>query len=142
MKFALAALVCLLAVPCALGQTNGTDGAEEAPEVSISIAKEEKDGTITEGLESIGPDDVPLICYIDLPTEDPTTVKMVIVAVKAVGLRANSNYIAVSYKTAKGENQVSFNARPASKWPLGSYRVDVFLDGKKAGSQAFEVVAR
>ncbi|MCO6510324.1 MAG: hypothetical protein J5I65_05975 [Aridibacter famidurans] len=142
MRLTLAALVCLLAVPCVLGQTNGTEGAEEAPELSISIAKEEKDGTITEGLERIGPDDVPLICYIDLPTVDPTTVKMVIVAVKAVGLRANSNYITVSYKTSKGENQVSFNARPASKWPVGSYRVDIFLDGRKAGSRAFDVVAR
>ncbi|QQS43112.1 MAG: hypothetical protein IPM63_09355 [Acidobacteriota bacterium] len=141
MRIALAALVCLLAVPCALGQTNGNEGADDAPAISISIAKEEKDGTIAEGLETIGPNDIPLICYIDLPTDDSTVVKMVIVAVKAVGLRANSNYITVSYKTSEGENQVAFNARPASKWPAGSYRVDVFIDGKKAGSKDFKVVA-
>lgn len=141
MRIALAALVCLLAVPCALGQTNGIEGADDAPSISISIAKEEKDGTITEDLESIGPNDIPLICYIDLPFDDPVTVKMVIVAVKAVGLRANSNYITISYRTSKGENQVSFTAKPASKWPVGSYRVDVFLDGKRAGFREFKVAA-
>ncbi|HUF05451.1 MAG TPA: hypothetical protein VMM38_14925 [Aridibacter sp.] len=141
MKIALAALVCLLAVPAALGQNGETNGAD-APEISISLAKEEKDGTITEGLETIGPNDIPLICYIDLPFDDPTAVKMVIVAVKAVGLRANSTYITVSYKTSKGENQVSFTAKPASKWPAGSYRVDVYLDGKRAGSSEYKVVAR
>lgn len=141
MRMALAALVCLLAALSATAQsTNGEKSA--TPDVSVTLARQEKDGTISDDREKFGPGDVPLYCYVDLSSDKAVNVKMVIVAVKAVGLRPESAFITVSYKTKEGDTQVSFTAKPAKLWPTGSYRVDIYLDGSKAGSRTFTVTGK
>ncbi|REJ75644.1 MAG: hypothetical protein DWQ47_09245 [Acidobacteria bacterium] len=141
MKLILAVFVCLLAAAPALGQTNG-ERPEEGPVLKIALAKEEKDGTITEDPPSFEPTDIPIICYIDLREETPATVKLTIVAVKAVGLRPNTGIVTVAYRTKAGENQVTFQVQPSKTWALGEYRADVFVDGKKSGERSFSVTKK
>ena len=139
MKFLIAALVCLAAVWAAHAQS---DGNGSAPAVSrTTLAREEPDGTITESPEKFRPTDVPVICYVDLTTDDPVEVRLSIIAVRAVGLRPESKVVTVRYRTKNGENAVTFNVRPEGRWAAGSYRADVFLNGKIADSVSFEVAA-
>lgn len=141
MRFALVVLVCLIFAITVAAQSPGEDRAASS-ETTITLAREERDGSISEGRESFNPDDIPVYCYVDLPSDVPTSVKFVVVVVRAVGLRANSNFVTVNFKTEKGQNQVSFTASPKKRWALGKYRVDIYLNGKKASSKPFEIVKK
>ena len=90
-------------------------------------------------MEVFGGKDIMIYCYIDLNINTPTMVRMDFIAVKAKGLRANTKFVSVKYKTKKGANSVSFNASPKKVWASGDYRVDVFLDGKLEDSREFVI---
>lgn len=138
MKAILVVLVCLFAAASAAAQTAGLVRTEDV--AKMSLAREEADGTLTENPASFRPEDVPITCYIDLVDDRQVEVKLVIVAVKAVGLRPNSPIVSVRYKTNSGETQVTFTARPKGKWATGEYRADVFVDGARAASGGFKVM--
>ncbi len=134
-------LILSLSVFLSIGIQAQTDAkAETDVEITnLSLAKKDSDGNIIENLEVFSPKDVPIYCYIDLNSEIPTLVKMNVVAVKAKGLRANSQIISVSYKTKKGETGVSFDASPKNIWATGDYRVDILLNGKLNKSKEFKI---
>lgn len=133
----LAALVCLLAASAVEAQTAETE--DGAPAAKITLAKKEKDGTITENPERFSSRDVPVICYVDLAEDAPVEVKLLIAAVKSVGLRPDSPVVTVKYKTKEGENMVTFTAKPGEAWAPGDYRADVFLDGVRKATRPFVV---
>lgn len=137
MKLVVTVLVCLAAAGAAHPQASETDG--DNPPAKLTLAKKEKDGTITENPESFRVRDVPITCYVDLPDDEPVEVRLVIIAVKAVGLRAGSAVVTVRYKTSQGETGVTFTAKPKDIWAVGSYRADVYLDGDLSVSKGFEI---
>jgi len=137
MNKVLVVLVCLIAPLCAAAQSNGDE--EGSPVARLTLAKEAKDGTIVEAPESFGISDVPIICYVDLESGDPVEVKAVMVAVKAVGVRPNSAYITVRFKTEPGVVNLNFKFEPKDKWPPGDYRIDVYVAGSKGGSRGFRI---
>lgn len=105
----------------------------------ITLAKEDSEGNIVENIDFLNPKDIPLYCYIDLDSDEPTLVAMKIIAVKAKKIRPNGKVVEVRYKTKKGDTGVEFNAKPGSVWAIGKYRVDVYLDGKLSKSKNFNV---
>jgi len=137
MKLLIAAFLCLAAVWTAYAQSDGNGASSSVSKTTL--ARKESDGTITENPEKFRPTDIPIICYVDLTEDQPVEVKISIIAVRAVGLRPESKIVNVAYRTKAGENAVTFNVRPEGRWAAGSYRADVFLNGKAADSVSFEV---
>ena len=140
MRLILTGLVCLFFALNIFAQTEDSNGAgkEQAVE-KISLGREDKDGNIEEDIEVFSPQDVPVYCYIDLASARPTQVKMKVVAVKAKGLRPNSAFVTVEYKTKEGEKSVDFYASPEKVWAVGEYLVEIYLDGKVSATKNFRV---
>lgn len=132
-------VVCLCFAATAFGQGTGNGGNEERI-VGTTLAREEKDGTITEDPDAFVPHDIPIICYVNIRPGKLVMVKMVVVAVKAVGIRPATAVNTVSVKADEGDTEITFAVRPPEKWAVGDYRVDVYLDGRKADSVGFKVV--
>lgn len=135
MKIVAALFLCLLITFTAFGQTSETEiGVEE-------ITTFRDDGSGKAGIESetFLTTDIPIHYSILLNFPKSVTVKMVIVAVKAAGLKPESKLITVSYKTGEKENRVNFTASPDKFWAAGNYRADIFLDGKLSKSKEFEI---
>lgn len=139
MRNGLIIMLCLLLALSIYPQTTQNEEENAVKVTKLSLAKKDSDGNIIEDLEIFGTKDIPIYCYIDLSSDKPTLVKMNFIAVKAKGLRPNSNIVTVSYKTKSGENWVSFNASPKSIWAVGDYRVDILLDGKLSESKEFKI---
>lgn len=139
MKFILTGFLCLFFVSISFAQTKDSMEIKEQSVEKIVLARKDKDGNIEEGVEIFSTKDIPIYCYIDLNSDQPTLVKMEFIAVKAKDLRPNTKIVTVSYKTKNGENTVSFNASPGKIWATGDYRIDIFLDGKIAESKEFEI---
>lgn len=137
MKFVLAVFLCLF-----LG-SNGFSQSEEVNKNSavgveeITLARGDGNGKAGEATDKFVATDVPIFCFIQLDSEKPATVKMILVAVKAVGLKPESKVVAVSYTTKEKQNQVNFTASPDGVWAAGDYRADIYVDGKLAKSRAF-----
>ncbi len=137
MKLALAVFLCLFLELNAFSQSeenpkNSAVGVEE-----IALARGDGSGKAGETTDKFITTDFPIFCFIQLDSEKPATVKMILVAVKAIGLKPESKIVTVSYTTQANENRVNFTASPNGVWAAGDYRADIYIDGKLAKSRAF-----
>lgn len=74
----------------------------------------------------------------DMPTG--AKVKVVWIAEKTKAAPPNYEIDTTDHKTSRGTNNASFALnRPNAGWPVGDYRVDLFINGKPAGTQRFSV---
>ena len=105
----------------------------------IMLARDDGRGKAGETTDKFLTTDVPIYCIIQLNSLKATTVKMILVAVKADGLKPETKSVSVSYTTNGNQNRVNFNASPEGVWAAGEYRLDIFIDGKFAKSQPFEI---
>ena len=105
----------------------------------IYLTKDDGKGKIGEMSENFATTDVPIHCVVLLNTEVAATVKMIFVAVSVKGVKPESKVVSVSYKTDGTQNQVNFTGKPEGVWTAGTYRVDIYLDGKSAGNRVFEI---
>lgn len=133
-------LFCLLlgALVC----VNVFGQAEQSPAIgveNISLARDDGNGKPGEIVTGFISTNVPIHCLVELSSTEAVTVKMNLVAVKAVGLKGETNVITASYTTTGSQNQVHFNASPNSVWSVGKYRIDILLSGKIAKSLDFEI---
>ena len=106
---------------------------------NISLARDDGHGNPGEIVSGFVSTDVPIHCLIDLSAPAAVTIKMNFVAVKAVGLKAETKIVTAGYTTTESQNRVRFNAAPDGIWPVGKYRIDIFLNGKPAKSLEFEI---
>ena len=106
---------------------------------SISLARDDGKGNIGQTTTKFFTTDKPIHFLINLDSLAPVTVKMNLIAVKAVGLKPETKSVNVSYTTDGKQNQVNFNASPNGVWAAGSYRADVFVNGKLAESRVFDI---
>jgi len=120
-------------------KTEYTNGNDKNRAADLTLARKNSGGDIEEGIEIFSPRDIPIICYVDLASDKPVTVKLNFIAVKVRGVRPNSKIISISYKTKEGEDIVTFTGKPEKQWVLGAYRVDILLDGKLTTSKEFTV---
>ena len=139
MKFVLAISLCLFFSLNAFTQTEQNKNAAEFVVEGISLARDDGSGKPGEVTDKFIITDRPIHCLIQLNSDKPATVKMNLVAVKANGLKPETKSITVSYTTKEDQNLVNFTASPDVVWAAGTYRIDIFVDGKFARSQAFEI---
>ena len=142
MKLVSIIFLCLFFAFAAFGQTpaqepqadNETVGVEE-----IYLAKDNGEGKAGEAETNFLTTDIPIFCVVQLNSTKPATVKMNFIAVKVAGVKAETKVVSVSFKTNGKQNRVNFTGSPEGDWIAGNYRVDVFIDGKLAGSRELEI---
>lgn len=139
MKIFLIVSFCLVFGFNGFAQTQETGGGAAVVVEELVLARNDGDGKAGEVTEKFTTTDTPIHCFIQLSSVKPVTVKMILVAVKTVGLKPETKSVSVSYTTNGKQNQVNFDASPEGVWAAGSYRVDIFVDGKLAKSRIFEI---
>jgi hypothetical protein len=105
----------------------------------VYLAKDNGNGEAGDAVEKFQTTDIPIYCVIQLDSVKPSTVKMSFIAVAVKGVKADTNVVSVSYKTNGNQDRVNFTGKPDKFWTAGSYRVDVYIDGKLAQSKTFEI---
>lgn len=105
----------------------------------IYLAKDDGNGKAGEMATSFTTTDIPIFCVVKLDLSQPTEVKMNLIAVKVKGVKPETTVITTAYKTKDEQNRVNFKGKPEKLWIAGTYRVDIFLDGKLATAQEFEI---
>lgn len=111
----------------------------DQPVEDVYLARDDGEGKAGDVTEVFSPGDIPIHCIVKLTGSDPAAVKMNLVAVKVAGVRPESSVVSAAYTTRKGQNQVFFTGRPDGKWTAGTYRIDIFIEGKKEKSVEFSV---
>lgn len=139
MKFVLAILLCLFSGLTAYSQIAETNEDSEINVEEITLSRSDGNGEAGGTTDKFSTTDVPIRCFIQLDSEKPATVKMIITAVKAAGLKPESKIVTVSYTTKDNQNQINFTASPNGAWAAGSYRADIFINGKLNKSRPFEI---
>lgn len=143
MKIFLALFFCLFFSLNEFGQTAPDENKKEIKEEigveEISLARDDGNGKPGATTDTFITTDVPIHCFILLNSTKTVSVKMNVVAVKANGLKPESNVVTVNYKTNGTQNGINFNASPATIWAAGTYRIDVLIDGRRAKSLDFEI---
>jgi hypothetical protein len=105
----------------------------------IYFAKDDGEGKVGEISEKFTVKDIPIHCIIQLNSTKATTVKMIFVAVNVKGVKPETKIITTSYTTNGKQNKVRFSGTPEKIWFVGTYRVDIFLDGKLTQSKELEI---
>lgn len=114
------------------------DGKSDVVE-DVYLAKDDGAGKAGDVVETFSTGDIPIHCIVMLLKADPVAVKMNLVAVKVAGVKAESRVVSTGYTTKQGQDRVFFTGRPDGKWTAGTYRIDVFVEGKKERSLIFEI---
>ncbi len=107
----------------------------------IYLAKDDGKGNPGEPATEFSTTDTPIHCVVKLGDTAPVTVKMFLVAVNVSGVKPDSRVVSASFTTSDGQNEVFFNGRPQKLWFSGTYRADIFVDGKPFRSLDFVVTA-
>lgn len=125
----------LLLLSCALftlsisGQVTGVE--------EVYLARDDGKGQPGEVVSTFTPLDIPIHCIVRLDSVKIATVRMSLMAIKVPGVKPETKVVTVSFTTKANQNQVNFTGRPDKFWTPGTYRVDVFLNGKLATSHDF-----
>lgn len=102
----------------------------------IYLAKDDGTGSAGEPAATFITTDVPIFCVVLLNSTQPVTVKMNLVVVSVPGVKAETKVVSATYTTKDNQNRVNFTGRPHGSWVAGKYRVDIFIEGKAAGTKA------
>ncbi|CAN5526010.1 hypothetical protein BH10ACI3_BH10ACI3_12840 [soil metagenome] len=121
----------------ASAQTEPTPAAPGVEEVYL--AKDNGEGKAGDQATEFKTTDVPIYCVVLLENSAKTTVKMNFVAVNVNGVKADTKVVTATYTTKENQNRVNFSGRPDEKWTPGTYRVDLFLDGKLVKGVEFKI---
>lgn len=141
MKIILTGIVCLFFGLNAAAQTENTDDADSktANVEQISLLHDDGAGKAGDETENFSVTDKTLHFRIQLSSRKSATVKMVLVAADAAGLKPETKSATVNYKTNGRQNIVNFRISPENQWLAGKYRADVLIDGKLSGGRKFEI---
>lgn len=147
MKFVLLIFLCLflhlgVSAQPPVPQPQVDDNQSEQKSVGVEqiyLAKDDGEGNAGDEATVFTTKDVPIYCVVQLTSTKPATVKMNFIAVKVQGVKSETKVVTVSFKTNGKQNRVSFTGSPDGDWVAGSYRVDIFLDGKLVGSRELEI---
>ncbi|MGI9036107.1 MAG: hypothetical protein ACR2GD_08725 [Pyrinomonadaceae bacterium] len=141
MKIILLGMLCLFFGTNALAQDEKKDETDDAPVgvEQISLLRDDGAGKAGEETENFSTADKTLHFRIQLSSQKPALVKMILVAAEVAGLKPETKSVTVSYKTNGKQNVVNFTTSPEDAWLAGKYRADIFIDGKLAGKKEFEI---
>ncbi len=139
MKFIYAILISLFVAAGVYAQGDQVP----APAVEeVYLAKDNGKGKAGDQVSEFSTSDIPIYCVVLLDTAAKVTVKMNFVAVNVSGVKTDTKVVTASYTTKDGQNRVNFSGRPDDKWTPGTYRVDIFLNGKIAKNVEFEIKSK
>jgi hypothetical protein len=130
-------LMFVIAAAAAFAQP--VDSAADDPAVEIYLARDDGKGKAGEQAISFGPSDIPIHCVVLLPSAETASVRMNLVVVDVPGVRPDTHVVSTTYVTRDLQDRVNFTGRPQGKWVAGRYRVDIFVNDKRAGSREFTV---
>jgi hypothetical protein len=139
MKTVFFVFLCLFLSVNAFAQSEAITDDSKVSIEEITLARDDGNNKAGDTTDKFLTTDNPIYCIIQLNSLKSATVKMILVAVKAHGLKPETKSISVSYTTNGNQNRVNFNASPDGEWAAGDYRVDVYIDGKFAQSRAFKI---
>lgn len=131
-----AVLVCIFAATAIFAQTEAPAplGIEEA-----YLAKDDGSGNAGQQVDSFATTDVPIYCIVQLDANAKAVVKMNFVAVRVAGVKPETKVVSTSFTTSERQNRVNFTGRPERTWVPGTYRVDLYVDGRLAKNIEFEI---
>ena len=139
----LAHIFILLLLFCLGLKAQSTEPVKADPGASVVedlyLARDDGGGKAGDVTSTFSPGDVPIHCIVVLSKSDPIAVKMNFVAVEVAGVKPESRVVSAAYTTRQGQDRVFFTGRPDGQWVAGSYRIDIFVDGKLQKGLAFEV---
>jgi hypothetical protein len=125
-------------IALAIAGASYAPATEAAPHYKDIVMSDAKGGKETHQFKPTTPK-----IFINAKLEDGKAVKTVKsewIAVKTQVAPANYKIDAVELKAFPGMTSVDFNmSKPTSGWPEGDYRVDLFIDSKKATDVKFKV---
>jgi hypothetical protein len=110
-----------------------------ASTANISSAKMARDQDGKQPTKTFSPDEA-FYCIVELSNApDDTKVRAVWTAVKAEGVKPNTEIDAA--KATGGSGQIQFNLTNEGPWPTGDYKVDLYLNDAKKPTKTltFEV---
>jgi hypothetical protein len=140
MKLISAIIFCLVFGLGVFAQTEVPQIQSDTVKVEeIFLAKDNGEGAPGDAVESFLTTDIPIFCVVQLDSLKSVNVKMNFVAVAVKGVKAETKVISVNFKTNGKQNRVYFTGTPDGNWVAGTYRVDIFVDGKAAGSKEFQI---
>lgn len=116
--------------------------AESLPDSVIEdvyLARDDGNGKAGDVVETFNTSDIPIYCIVSLTRSNPVNVKMSLVAVKVNGVKPETKVVTAGYTTKQGQDRVYFTGRPDGVWVAGTYRIDVFVEGKRERSLIFEM---
>ena len=109
-----------------------------ASTANISDAKMTLDEAGTNPTKVFSPDDKTFYCIAELSNApEDTTVKAIWRAVDVEGVKPNFE-IDESRITADGSGELTFDLTNDGPWPVGEYRVDLFLNGQQEPARTLE----
>jgi hypothetical protein len=138
LKIILLVLMCVLFSLNVFSQESDEAKQEIGVEV-ITLWRDDGNGKAGEAATSFLTSDTPIHCSVQLTSAKIVNVKMNFVAVKVAGVKPETKVVSTSYKTNGRQDRVNFTGSPEGEWVVGTYRIDIFIDGKPAGSQSFEI---
>ncbi|MFZ1702525.1 MAG: hypothetical protein WBO10_07050 [Pyrinomonadaceae bacterium] len=138
MKAVLLFAIFVLFAGAAFAQDDIPPSASPAVE-EVYLAKDDGNGKAGEQVTEFGTDDIPIFCVVLLNRNAKVTVKMNFVAVSVAGVKPETKVVTASYTTKETQNRVNFTGRPDGVWTPGTYRVDLFIDGRPATDLEFEI---
>jgi hypothetical protein len=106
---------------------------------ALYLAKDDGAGKAGEAASDFLTTDVPLHCVVLLNSSAIVTVKMNLVAVSVLGVRAETKVVSTTYTTKQEQNRVNFLGRPDGKWTEGKYRADIYINNEFAGKLEFKI---
>lgn len=140
MKLISAIIFCLVFGLSIFAQTQTPQIQTDEPGVEeIYLARDNGEGKPGDIVESFLTTDVPIYCVVQLNSLKIVTVKMNFIAVAVKGVKSETKVFTVDYKTNGKQNRVFFTGTPDGKWVTGTYRVDIFVNGKAAGKKEFQI---
>lgn len=138
MKFPLTIIILTLAALASYAQAP----AEALPDSVIDdvyLARDDGNGKAGDVVETFSTRDIPIYCIVSLTRSSPINVKMNLLAVKVNGVKPETKVVTAGYTTKQGQDRVYFTGRPDRVWVAGTYRIDVFVEGKRERSLMFEM---
>ena len=123
---------------CCLGLVVLLSGCSvEISTANISAASMARDGDAKDKTTEFGTKDV-IYCVVDLANApEDTRVRAVWIAVKCVGAPENHQVEESTMKSSGG--QISFKMELPNPWPVGSYKIDLYLNDKLDRTLEFQV---
>ena len=118
--------------------------AASQPTPTIYLARDDGTGEAGEPADSFLTTDVPIYCVVMLSADGTAVsaainVKMNFIAVKVAGVRPETKVVSAQFTTNGTHDRVRFTGRPDKRWVAGTYRTDIFINGKPAGRKDFVI---